>query len=226
MIMIGKSYVDKNLSNIGTSRYNCVVFDVDGTLIDTEKAVFLSYQKVFFEEFGKCFKPEDMRTAYGVPTEEALRRLSFTNVKEAGKRYNEILMENFREVRPFEGIIEILDFLKTKDILTGIVTSRNKDEVCKDICLQGLMGYFKFAICADDTEKHKPNPDPLLKLIEKAGIDKANTVYIGDTLYDYMCARDAGVDFALALWGAKDPKEIEAKYNLKKPEDVLSFISV
>jgi phosphoglycolate phosphatase-like HAD superfamily hydrolase len=87
-----------------------------------------------------------------------------------------------------------------------------------------LNDFFKLAVCADDTEKHKPNPDPILKFIEISGDDKSKTIYIGDTKYDMECAFGAGIDFALALWGAKSSIGINANYILESPSQVLDLI--
>jgi HAD superfamily hydrolase (TIGR01549 family) len=204
--------------------YKCVIFDVDGTLIDTESAVFASYQKVFYEEFQRDFQAEHMKLAYGVPTSVALTRLGFKNVEETEKKYHRYLMEAFCNVKPFDGVLTVLDTLISKGIVMGIVTSRDGKEVANDTCLQGLIRYFDHVVCADDTEKHKPNAEPLLKVIEKAGSEPSKVLYIGDTFYDYLCAKDAGVDFVLALWGAKNISDIHANYNFQKPGDILKLI--
>ncbi len=204
--------------------YDCIIFDVDGTMIDTRHAVFTSYQRVIFEEFNRYFTDEELRVAYGVPTEEALARLGFKNVSEAHKKYHRYLMEAFSQVQPFEGIIEILEILREEKIITGIVTSRDKDEVLQDKCLQKLIKHFDYVVCSNDTEKHKPNPEPVLKLLELAKCENKKVLYIGDTHYDYMCAKNAGVDFALALWGAENTEDIHADYNLEKVKDLFGII--
>lgn len=206
--------------------YKCLVLDVDGTLIDTERAVFSTYQRVFFEEFGRNFTPEELKRAYGVPTEEALTRLGFKDVKAAAEKYHRWLMEAFTQVALFDGVQELLDRLQDKGIVMGIVTSRNKAEVTEDACFSKLAQRFDYIVCADDTVRHKPEAEPLLKIMEKSGCHKDEVLYIGDTHYDYLCAKNAGVDFALALWGAKNTDEIHAKYNLERPEEVLRILEL
>ena len=205
--------------------YDCIIFDVDGTLIDTENAVLTTYRKVFLDEFHRDILPEELRAAYGVPTGLAMKNLGFKNVREAEENYHKHLFKEFCNVKPFNGILPVLEILKSKGIVTGIVTSRDKKEVTNDVCLQGLITYFQYVICTDDTEKHKPDPEPLLKLIEKTGLKASNVLYIGDTYFDYMCAKSAGVDFALALWGTKSSVNINAKYNMDKPADILQLYS-
>lgn len=204
--------------------YRCIIFDVDGTMIDTEKAVYATYQRMVKEQFGKYYSPDEIITAYGAPTQMALQRLGFSDIPAACEKYHAYLMAAFHEVQPFEGIERVLDALKEKGITIGLVTSRNRKEVEEDVCLQALMQHFQYIVCADDTQKHKPNPEPILKLLELAHANAAEALYIGDTPYDYRCAKDAGVHFALALWGARRTEGIQAQYNLQHPHELLALI--
>ena len=206
--------------------YNYIIFDVDGTMIDTEGAVLKSYQEIVFEEFGKKVSEEELSALYGVPSLPSLEKLGIKDLDKAYKRYFEILSGYFIEgVELFDGISDLLDELRRRNIPCSIVTSRNGEEVAKDATLQKLMHYFEIIISTDDTDKHKPEPDPILKLIELSGKDPSKMLYVGDTLYDCMCANSAGVKFALASWGAKQPENIKADYVLGNPSDLLALVS-
>lgn len=206
--------------------YNYIIFDVDGTMIDTEGAVLKSYQEIVFEEFGKKVSEEELSALYGVPSLPSLEKLGMKDLGKAYKRYFEILSGYFIEgVELFDGISDLLDELRRRNIPCSIVTSRNGEEVAKDATLQKLMHYFEIIISTDDTDKHKPEPDPILKLIELSGKDPSKMLYVGDTLYDCMCANSAGVKFALASWGAKQPENIKADYVLGNPSDLLALVS-
>lgn len=204
--------------------YKLIIFDVDGTLIDTEKAVIDSYQKVIYDEFKRYFTPEELSAAYGVPTEKAMENLGFSDPEKASRSYYSYLFKSFSGVVPFAGIEELLAELKKRGLSMGIVTSRNKGEVENDPSLQKLMGYFDYAVCCEDTKKHKPDAEPVLRLLEMAGADIAGAIYVGDTYYDYMCSKNAGIRFALALWGARQTQDIKADYCLKEPHDLIEII--
>ncbi len=204
--------------------YKYIIFDVDGTLINTEQSVFAAYSRLVYEKLGKKFTDEQMKMAYGVPTGEALVRLGIENSRSTMDSYRSYLLEFFEKTKAFEGIEEILGRLHEKGIAMGVVSSRDKIEIMEDPCLKSLMKYFQHIISADDTPRHKPHPQPLLKVLELMGADISEALYIGDTLYDYMCARDAGVDFALALWGARDLEGIEALHNFKQPGDIEGVV--
>lgn len=82
----------------------------------------------------------------------------------------------------------------------------------------------KTIICADDTQEHKPNAAPILKYVELSKTDHRKVLYIGDSKYDSKCAENAGIDFALAVWGSHN-KHIKADYFLEKPANLLSAIT-
>ena len=204
--------------------YNCIIFDVDGTLIDTEFAVLSSLQKLAFEELNREFSFDELRFALGIPGESALSKIGIANVIEANDKWNEYFKDYFSSIRVFDNINDTLAKLKEMNILMGIVTSKTKDEYNNDFLPYGISEYFSYVVCADDTEKHKPNPDPILKFIEISNSSKTNTIYVGDTKYDMACAYSAGVDFGLALWGANNPSEIKATYNIETPKLLLSLV--
>lgn len=124
----------------------------------------------------------------------------------------------------FDGIEDLLIILHGRSIQTGIVTSKTREELKDDFLPFGLMDYLPFAVCADDTQKHKPNPEPLLRFMEIAGADPCKSLYIGDTIYDWQCAKAAGVPFGLALWGAKQIDEIKAEHNFAYPGDIIQWL--
>ena len=106
----------------------------------------------------------------------------------------------------------------------GIVTSKTREEFTHDFCPFGISHYFKTIICADDTQEHKPNAAPILKYVELSKTDHRKVLYIGDSKYDSKCAENAGIDFALAVWGSHN-KHIKADYFLERPADLLSAIT-
>jgi phosphoglycolate phosphatase-like HAD superfamily hydrolase len=89
----------------------------------------------------------------------------------------------------------------------------------------GLGGYFELAILAEDSRKHKPDPEPMLAYLARSGAEAGDVLYIGDSVYDMQCASGAGVDCALALWSRRNRGDIEATYYLQRPEDVLKVLA-
>jgi len=208
----------------GGNMYKYVIFDVDGTMIDTEEAVMFSYQSIIFEKYGRHFSEEEMLKGYGVPTPQTLAKYGFTDIDKAMKDYYKYLVEGFSRCSTFDGIFELIANIKAKNIPIGIVTSRCKYEIVIDACLQGFINQFDSVVCSDDTTLHKPNADPLWRAMEKMNANPSETIYIGDTVFDGRCAKSAGVKFALALWGSNNAENIAADYYFKKPSDLLEIL--
>lgn len=148
--------------------FNCIIFDVDGTLIDSKGADIAALKRILSEETGKDYCDDEL----------------------------------------------------------GIVTSRNRKELELDPVLFGIINYLQIVVCADDTINHKPHPEPIQKFIEISNAAPEKTIYIGDTCYDMNCAQAAGVSFALALWGAKNPQDINAAIKLMYPNEILNIIGL
>ncbi len=204
--------------------YSTIIFDVDGTLIDTEKAVIGSLQKMLRMDYQLVMKPEDLSFVLGIPGSDSLPKLGITDIDRANERWNYFMKDFFGSIAVFAGIQELLTALIHKEITRGIVTSKTKVELRDDFEPFGLLSSLPYVVCADDTEKHKPHPEPILKFLEMTGAEPSTSIYIGDTIYDCECARDAGVDFALALWGCKHSDGIDAKYKLESPQDLLGLL--
>lgn len=204
--------------------YKYIVFDVDGTMIDTEEAVMYAYQSVIFKKHGRYFTPEELLKGYGVPTPKSLEAFGFTDIEKAVKDYYEYLIEGFSKNRIFDGISELIFTLKNMDIPLGVVTSRSRFEVEVDTCMDCLKDKFKTIITSDDTVLHKPDAEPLLKAMEILNAEADETLFIGDTQFDRLCAKNAGVRFALALWGTNNAENIDADYYFKKPEELLEIL--
>lgn len=204
--------------------YTACIFDIDGTLIHTEQAVLRSLQKLLKQNYDLEMSQQDLAFVLGIPGAVSLRRLGIEYIDLANKRWNDLMEEYRHTVHVYEGVRQLLTDLREQSALTGVVTSKTYQEFLDDFVPFGLVHDLTYAICADDTNLHKPHPEPLLKFLEMSGARAEASIYIGDTIYDYECARDAGVDFGLALWGCRQPDAIPAKYKFEHPSDILPLI--
>lgn len=202
----------------------CVVFDVDGTLIDTGEAIISSLQKVLKEDLGQVYTADELGFAFGIPGAVTLKRLGVNDIEGSLEKWIKYLNDFSDSIKVFDGIDNCLREIKKLNIKTGIVTSKTKEEFDSNFIPFGFEGYFDYVVCADDTTKHKPHPEPLLKLMEMSGYGPKDLVYIGDTKYDKECAEGADVRFGLALWGAKSAEGFDSSYILHNPKDILKFI--
>ena len=199
-------------------RYQHIVFDIDGTLIDTEYAVLHSLQKTIHTLTGQHTETEQLTFSLGIPGEEALQQLNIPDVSGALKLWIQYLRELSHTTCLFDGIEQVLETLQSVGCHIGIVTSQIRSHFESDFGKRPIRRYFETVVCADDTEKHKPDPEPLLHYMAQTGAPESQVLYIGDSKYDMMCARSAHVDFALAGWGSSG--RVDAPCILQAPADI------
>ncbi|MBC1523986.1 HAD family hydrolase [Listeria booriae] len=200
--------------------YKTLIFDVDGTLLDTERVV-LHALKVALGNAGLDYELDDLRFALGVTGAKALAQLGVENQESVMADWFAMEAKLTEDVEIFDGIVEVLEKLDG----IGVVTSKNADEMETGFYPFNLAEHFDAIVCASDTENHKPHPDPLLRCMAMLGADPATTLYVGDATYDMECAHAAGANFALALWGAKTTDGFErANHVLEAPSDVLKYV--
>lgn len=202
-----------------------IIFDVDGTILDTEQAILQSLQRTLREETKQDYHFEALRFALGIPGKDALQRLNVDDIEAVHQKWSAAVLDFSHEVAVFESLEEVIQHLATKPLQLGIVTSKTAQEVVDEFEPFGLSEYFQHIVSASDTEKHKPHPEPLLKCLDALQVAPEEAIYIGDSIYDFQCAKQAGAKFALAHWGAKSTIGFEeADYVFYEPKDILAIV--
>ena len=204
-------------------RYKHIIFDIDGTMLNTETADMLATQETVFQLTGEKKDIDEFRFTFGIPNSVVFPRLGIADAEKASLLWAENYGKYHSSIGLFDGIEEVLRELKRRGHILGIVTSKSRREFNADFATFGLNDLFDTVICVDDSPRPKPNPDPVLEYLKRANADKPETSYIGDTAYDAQSAHSAGIDFALAVWGAHNWEEIKAEYYLKSPGEVLEL---
>ena len=203
-----------------------IIFDVDGTIIDTEYVVLKTLQETLSKEVGIEKDWDQLHAIFGVPGRKALERLGVNDVEEIIKVWSKRQKEHYDEVTIFDGMKETLEKIYTIGIPMGVVTSKTNETLETGFTPFGLNSYFEDITTASDTEKHKPEADPLVHCLSNMNEKPTKeTLYIGDSIFDYKSAKAAGMKFGLAVWGAKTKEGFEeADYFFEKPQDILQVI--
>ena len=203
------------------ARYRHIVFDIDGTLIDTQFAVQSALRQTVKNRTGRDMSFEELLFSFGIPGLTTLTILGVPDPEDALVEWNVHIGENRRYIKVFPGVEELLDALE--GVSVGVVTSKNSGEYRDDFMCFPVSRHIGLAVCANHTQRHKPDPDPLLKYMELAGAKPGEVLYVGDSIYDQQCAHSAGVDFALATWGAT--KDIAAEWKPAEPCELLEILN-
>ena len=202
--------------------YKHIIFDVDGTLLDSEKATITALQETIRELKNKEVPYEDLKFTYGIPGFTGLAKLGFENTDEALLVWNKYIAKNKWMVDWFKGLKDVVIELGKRGFELGIVTSRVDFELEADAKIFDFYQYFRIMVNSCDTLRHKPYGDPLIKYLELANIKKEEALYLGDTEYDYLCAMNAGVDFLHAKWGSY--LVLDGARTVDHPEDLLELL--
>ena len=207
-------------------KYRYIAYDIDGTLLNTAPADLAGLQEVLREELGKERPIAALTGALGIPSRDILRVYGAPegDVDRLARLWMERMHDHFECVDVFPGTREALEALRARGVRLGVVTSKNSEEYAQDFVPFALETYFDTIVIADDTALHKPHAEPLLKFLERLGAKREEALYIGDSTYDRDCARAAGVDFALAVWGSFEPEMEGVQRRLARPEDVLALL--
>ncbi|AQW21774.1 phosphatase [Lentilactobacillus curieae] len=200
------------------------IFDVDGTLIDSEKMYMLSLLKVL-NAHGYNYKYDEITQAFGINALDAVIQLGVKNPQAILDEWFSIVDDYKDLTHVFPGIKEALAELHASSSnRLAIATSKLRKELLRDVKPFGLNPYFDAVISSDDVEHGKPAPDMVIKGMEKLSSTTNSTVYVGDTVYDLEAAHRAGVSFALAGWETKMADKFkDSEYYLTTPADLLKI---
>lgn len=205
-------------------KYKNIIFDVDGTLINTSTANLLSLQEVLLLDGKSDYSLEDLAQFDGIPGNYTLEQLGMDNIKEKQRLWIELTSHRKYMFEIYYGVHVMLKTLKKAGANLAIVTSRNKVEISSDPRLEELTQYFDIIVSADHTLKHKPDPEPLLYAIESGDYNVKETLYVGDSIYDFKAACAAQITFAKALWGLKEFEIRAQDYAVKQPMELLKIL--
>ena len=202
-----------------------ILFDFDGTLVNTNDIVIASFQHTYRYYKGHEEEVSKITSFFGEPLLVTMaREFPETSPEEAMETYRSFQYQHKDElVTVFDGIKSMLSELKARDLVLAIVTSRTTSSTVSYLEQFDMADYFDLIISCDDTAVHKPNPEPVLLAMEKLGADKSESLMIGDGDFDLGCAHNAGIEAALVGWHITENK-VKPDYYTETPEDIVSLI--
>jgi pyrophosphatase PpaX len=194
-----------------------ILFDLDGTLIDTTNLILRSFEHTWQSVRGISHSPENILATFGIPLREAMRKL--LAIKLSATTDNEVadedaiveqLLTTYRAfnaanhdvlTKPFAQTTQVISTLRARGYAIGVVTSKGRELALRGLKLCALDQLIDEAIFMEDTLRHKPEPEPILAALERLQIESHAAVYVGDSFHDILAGQAAGVKTIAAGWG-------------------------
>lgn len=183
--------------------YKYILFDLDGTLLDTNKLIIDSFKHTLKAHLSFDADEQELLKYFGEPLLKTLNRYSPEMADAMFNtyiKYNEVNHDNC--VIPCEGVSCLIPVLKEMGCTLAVVTSKRKPMVLRGLRLFNLEKYFSEIVSFEDTDKHKPEADPILKALELLGAKNDEAIMVGDSVFDIACAKNAGVKSVFVNWSA------------------------
>lgn len=197
-------------------KYDTYLFDADGTLFETTELIY----QCFVYSLGKYAKRE-------IPRQKIIATIGLTLRKQFEHHMGPLTDEQFDSMQadhmnyqmgiyrdylaPCPGVPDAIKQLHTAGKALAIVTSRKLASLSCFLRETGIYDYFNVIVTPDETEQHKPHPEPAHKALELLGADPDTTLFIGDAPFDIECGHSANIDTALVSWSHNKAEDMAIK---------------
>lgn len=185
-------------------RFDAVLFDLDGTLLDSIELVLASFHHTF--DVHHLARPADAEIleGLGTPIEAVFARWSDEPVVVAAMietylAHNLAIHDSM--VRSYPGVCELVHALRGDGARLGLVTSKRRPGALRGLRAIGLEACFEVLVCAGEAAHAKPHPEPVHHALASLGVAAERAVFVGDSTHDMESGRAAGVATAAVLWG-------------------------
>lgn len=212
-------------------QYDVMLFDLDGTLLDTNELIIQSFLHVF--DYDPSLKRERIISHFGMPLEKQLvdyaGRPEGTSGADLVQKYRAFNNAKHDEmVRAFPDVVETLRALREASVRVGIVTSKIRFTTERGLIHVGIKPHVETVVTIEDVENPKPHEESIHKALRALGVGpEARVLMVGDSGFDLGCAKNAGVDSCWVGWGLK-PREqmlaLDPTHVIESMRDLLRFV--
>ena len=193
-------------------RLPTVLFDLDGTLIDSIELILNSARYAFEKLERDCPTDEEWLAGVGIPLVTMFRRYARDEADCAAliAAYREYqLAHHDRLTRCYDQVGETVEILRLRGHDIGIVTSKSEALALRGLAHVGLARHMDTIVGCDSSTKHKPDPEPVRIALHRLDASPEDAIFVGDSVHDVLAGNAAGVHTAAALWGAFKRADLE-----------------
>ncbi|WHX99943.1 pyrophosphatase PpaX [Neobacillus sp. DY30] len=210
------------------SNITTILFDLDGTLIDTNDLIISTYLHTLEKYYPGKYGREDVLPFLGPTLHEVFGNMDPERVEEMILEYRTYNLANHDLlVKEFVGVMETIETLKKKGYKLAIVTTKREDVAFKGLRLMKLDPFFDVMIAYDHVKKVKPDPEPIFLALEKLESKPEETLMVGDNFHDVLAGKNAGTKTAGVAWTIKGRDYLakyEPDYMLENMTDLLTIL--
>ncbi|WP_144512985.1 pyrophosphatase PpaX [Bacillus sp. FJAT-22090] len=184
--------------------YKALLFDLDGTILNTNELIIESFLHILGEKFPGKYDRESVLPFLGPTLRETFHAINpelTETLIEAYRTWN--LQHHDQMVAPFDGVVETLHKLKEEGYKLAVVSTKRRDMIDRGIKLMNCETLFDTIIGLDDVTHAKPDPEPIELALERLAVAKEDALMIGDNFHDIVGGQRAGVDTAAVAWSIK-----------------------
>lgn len=182
--------------------YSCIIFDMDGTLTQTNQLIFDSFNHIAAKYLNRRMAEREIIELFGPPEKECIQSLvGGSRIEEVMKDYYEFYHDRHDQLaRMYPGVSEFLQYLQSRNVTLALFTGKGRRTT--DITLEkfGINRYFEMTVTGDDVEEHKPSGNGILKIMNRFSLTAGEVLMVGDAVADIKAARETGVRIASVLW--------------------------
>jgi pyrophosphatase PpaX len=205
-------------------RFPVVLFDLDGTLVDSAAIILASFHHATETVLQRRFPDEQILAQVGGSNLEAqMTLLAPEHVDELVRVYRAHNDPSYSELACFDGMVEVLAQLKDEGRRLGVVSAKRRPTVERVFEAAGIGKYFDVVVGSDATERHKPYPDPLLYALKQLEARPEEAAYVGDSPFDMGAAKAANVYGIAVAWGGIHRVE-DADALVESPEELFGVL--
>lgn len=216
-VLLFYKYATQGRKGLMSLKHKAIIFDLDGTLVNTGPLISESFRYTIHEVFNSNMGLSELTALVGIPLFEQMQFFSHKYFEERVEKYHDVvsadeltekLMEIYRSycaevhddyIQEFVGVKDFIETLAERSVPMGVATSKRHEPAVQDLGHFGLYSYFDTLIGADDIDEHKPKPAPLLRVLnilnEKHSLEiqPHECIYVGDSPFDMRASKAAGM---------------------------------
>lgn len=186
-------------------RYPLVIFDLDGTVVDTIDPTILAFQEALEPVLGRRPSADEITARFGPADEQILRDWAGEGAAAAAiERLFAAYDREFARRGPYPGVVELLGDLRVAGVKLGLFTGRGRASTDRMFRQMKLDGCFDWTVTGEEPAEPKPAPHGLQMILDLAEVDPEDAVYVGDSPLDGRAARAAGTAWIAATWADHD----------------------